>query len=183
MKPVALVAAFALPLAVGWMTAPDGGTPLGQDHDTLCAGGSGSPIDVSFEILAVDQTKTGESLSVHVEVHNHFKASAEALAALEIVDDRGNTIQKPERVDLGRLEAGRGRVFALQTPPDLKPGFYELRVTAAGLEAETKDNSIAMQSLFFSFGPDGVLPLAHDDFLLKSNAGLAFIDADVKETN
>lgn len=182
MKAVALMAAFAVPMAVGWLTVPGDGVVPNQDHQEICEGGSESPIDVSFEIMAVDSSKFGESLSIHAEIHNHFEAAAQALLVHEILDDRGNSIQEPTKVEVGLIEAGNIEVLALRTPPDLKPGFYELRVTAAGLESKTNDDSIAIQSLFFSIGREGILPVTHDDFLVKSNAGLAFVDTDVEET-
>lgn len=171
--------AFAVPLAVGWATAP---SPSGDTaHDEICAGGAEDPIDVSFEITAVDRTDRGERLTVHAAVHNHFDASARTVMAYELVDDRGNVIVDAKKSRVASIESRGQRVEVLTTPEELKAGFYELRATAAGIDEKSGEDSIAIKSMFFEVGESGVLPITHDEFLMKSNANLAFLDPSSEE--
>lgn len=166
--------AFAVPLAVGWATTS---SPSGDaSHDAICAGGAEDPIDVSFEITAVDRTDRGERLTVHAAVHNHFDVRARTVMAYELVDDRGNVIVEAKKSPVAAVESRDQRVEVLTTPEHLEHGFYELRATVAGIEEKTGEDSIAIKSMFFEVGDSGVLPITHDEFLMKSNANLAFLE-------
>lgn len=174
MNKLLMGAVFALPLAVGWATSQTASSVAAHAPSLACAGGAEDPIDVSFEIVAAKSTDRGERLLVHAAVHNHFDAAARTIMAHEVVTDRGVVIRERKKSRIETTDADGHRVEQLQTPDALEPGFYEMRVSAAGVIDESGEDSLAVKSMFFEVTKHGTLPISHDEFMKRSNAGLAF---------
>jgi hypothetical protein len=180
MKSVIYAAAFVLPLLIG-SAAKYRGEPAPETAflDHVDCHGAEPGVDVAIEVLASERTEKGEDLALHAEVHNHFERAANTMLAYELVDDRGRSIRAPKKLKAARVSKQERRVVPLSVGAGLAPGFYQLRVTAAGVEDETNADAVAIDSLFLKVGDDGVVPISHDEFHLTSNANLVTMEKEV----
>jgi hypothetical protein len=144
-------------------------SPHAAEPGELCGGGQEHPLAVELFASAVRSGPGGEVVEVDLQIANRFGRAAATAYSVEFVDDRGNPVLAPRRSGRIPLAQAHGRHAAvLSTPAALRDGYYQMRVTVAGLAGE--EESAQYKHLYFRVEQGRITPIEYEEWVTRSRA-------------
>lgn len=125
-------------------------------------------VTVGLEPSAVLQGPAGDGLEFHLSLKSRSPRPVMLRYSYELVDDRGNSRQKPVMSPMTAVSATGIHGVQLATPVGLSDGYYEARVTAAA--ADELEDTLQVAERFFVVDHGAVTPLSTDQWFQRSSA-------------
>lgn len=125
-------------------------------------------VTIGLEPSAVLQGPSGDGLELQLTLKSRSQRPLALRYSYELVDDRGNSRQKPVMSPLAAVSATGSHGARLATPAGLTDGYYEARVTAAA--ADGVEDTLQVAERFFVVNHGVVTPLSSDEWFQMSNA-------------
>jgi hypothetical protein len=113
------------------------------------------------------------TLELDLEVKSGFDRDMRFVTGVEVVDDRGNALQKPLISNASRLTPGKQVSTALRTPPGLVAGYYVVRATVTVESDDLTERETQVGELFLQVDAAGISPISMDEWYQKSRANQA----------
>lgn len=150
-------------------------TETAPAHADDCQGGAEERVSVKLEPDELLRGRAGERLGIGVHVHAHFEDPASLVGAVEIIDDRGRRLGATQNLDVRRVAAKQATSYRVETPDGLRDGYYRVQVSvlARAGDAEVVEE-LSTHQLYFHVAQGAITPVTHDEWMTKSQAGLAF---------
>jgi hypothetical protein len=152
-------------------------TTIGQApaHADDCQGGAEDRVTVKLEPDTIVRGRGGERLGIGVHVHPHFESDAAIVGAVEVIDDRGQRIGATQSLEVRRLAAKAPTSYRVETPEGLRDGYYRVQVSLlARSGAAEVTEALSTHQLYFNVAQGSLTPVSHEEWMTKSQAGLAF---------
>jgi hypothetical protein len=144
-------------------------------HPDDCQGGAEEEVSVKLEVDELVRGRAGERLGLGIHVHAHFEDPAELVGAVEIIDDRGGRIGALQSLEARRVAPKGTTSYRVATPDGLRDGYYRAQasvlVRVGGVE---RREEMSTRQLYFHVAQGTVTPVTHEEWMTKSQAGLAF---------
>jgi hypothetical protein len=159
---------FAGP-ATAAAAAPLPASPASADD---CHGGEDDPISVALEPQAID----GARATIGIHVHQHLDTATDVVGAVELIDDRGRRIGLTTDLALRRVAPRTATTYRFDTPDRLPDGYYRVQLTvlARAERALADADDFSTHQLYFHVARGITTPVTSDEWLTRSEAGLAF---------
>jgi hypothetical protein len=125
-------------------------------------------VTIDLEPSAVLQGPSGDGLEFQLSLKSRSQRSLVLRYSYELVDDRGNSRQKPVMSSLTAVSATGIHGVQLATPVGLTDGYYQARVTAAA--ADGVEDTLQVAERYFVVNHGAVTPLSSDEWFQMSNA-------------
>lgn len=180
---------FALAVLIGWAARTaivPGSVPAGVPGDTpavsapaaavsspkpvIAEGGRVDALDVEIVPERFAETHGRGDLDLALRIRSRFAGPARVRYAWEMVTDRGARVIAPRTSPVHALDRAAAPVGETIRAAGLGDGFYELRVTAAGRDAD--DASSVVRSVFLRVEQGAVAVIDAGEFYGRSNANL-----------
>jgi hypothetical protein len=117
-------------------------------------------VTIDLEPSAVLQGPSGDGLEFQLSLKSRSQRSLVLRYSYELVDDRGNSRQKPVMSSLTAVSATGIHGVQLATPVGLTDGYYQARVTAAA--ADGVEDTLQVAERYFVVNHGAVTPLSSD---------------------
>jgi hypothetical protein len=160
-----------LVIAVIGVASALGGAGLGRalQPDSQDEGHYGRFI-LSVEPSTLQSKGSSQALEYRVHVNSRFTRSAQSSTAIEVVDDRGRSVQRATRLGLRPLGPRAQDSLSFTTPAGLRDGYYQVRVSTAMADGDQDELQIAER--YFRVKGGEPTPLSSDEWFQQSAANV-----------
>jgi hypothetical protein len=136
-----------------------------------CRGGEEDAVTVKLEPGRID----GGRMAIDVHVHQHFEDAANVVGAVEVIDDRGRRIGTIGELAPRPVPARSATAYSIETPGALADGYYRVQVSLlARVNRAAGDEDFSTHQLYFHIAGGSVTPVTSEEWLTRSQSGLAF---------
>jgi hypothetical protein len=145
-----------------------------ESTSTSCHGAAEYPLQVEVTPTQIFSFAgaSGESVELGLDVVHNLGDGARVIHAVEVLDDRGNTVvpRKSSRIEV--LSRDSKTSYTLRLPPLSKDGFFVARVSVAGKDAAGATDERVVET-YWQVSSGRLFQHEYADWLKISNAGKA----------
>ena len=125
-------------------------------------------VTIGLEPSAILQGPSGGGVEFQLSLNSRSQRPLALRYSYELVDDRGNSQQKPLMSPLTALSTRGSHGAQLTTAVGLADGYYEARVTAAADDGV--EDTLQVAERYFVVKHGAITPLSSDEWFQMSNA-------------